>query len=105
MVCSGVVYEYVREALPEASVLKLGIVYPVALDRVREFAAKVDRLVVVEELEPFIEDTLKAAGIACEGKNIFSRQGELSTTRTLSAPATLQSSTISSILAGSCLSV
>ena len=79
VVCSGVVYEYVREALPEASVLKLGIVYPVALDRVREFAAKVDRLVVVEELEPFIEDTLKAAGIACEGKNIFSRQGELST--------------------------
>ena len=59
VVCSGVVYEYVREALPEASVLKLGIVYPVALDRVREFAAKVDRLVVVEELEPFIEDTLK----------------------------------------------
>ena len=79
VVCSGVVYQYVREALPEASVLKLGIVYPVALGKVREFAGKVKRLVVVEELEPFIEDTLKAAGIACEGKNIFSLQGELST--------------------------
>ena len=79
VVCSGVVYQYVREALPEASVLKLGIVYPVALGKVREFAGKVKRLVVVEELEPFIEDTLKAAGIACEGKNIFSLQGEFST--------------------------
>lgn len=79
VVCSGVVYQYVREALPEASVLKLGVVYPVALDKVKEFASKVKRLVVVEELEPFIEDTLKAAGIACEGKNIFSLQGELST--------------------------
>ncbi len=79
VVCSGVVYQYVREALPEASVLKLGIVYPVALGKVREFAGKVKRLVVVEELEPFIEDTLKAEGIACEGKNIFSLQGEFST--------------------------
>lgn len=79
VVCSGVVYQYVREALPEASVLKLGVVYPVALDKVKEFASKVKRLVVVEEPEPFIEDTLKAAGIACEGKNIFSLQGELST--------------------------
>lgn len=79
VVCSGVVYQYVREALPEASVLKLGVVYPVALGKVKEFASKVKRLVVVEELEPFIEDTLKAAGIACEGKNIFSLQGELST--------------------------
>ena len=79
VVCSGVVYQYVREALPEASVLKLGIVYPVALGKVREFAEKVKRLVVVEELEPFIEGTLKAAGIACEGKNIFSLQGEFST--------------------------
>lgn len=79
VVCSGVVYQYVREALPEASVLKLGVVYPIALGKVKEFASKVKRLVVVEELEPFIEDTLKAAGIACEGKNIFSLQGELST--------------------------
>lgn len=78
IVCSGVVYEYVKEALPQASVLKLGMVYPLAIDRVRAFAAKVKRLVVVEELEPFFENQLKANGIACEGKNLFSKQGELS---------------------------
>ena len=78
IVCSGVVYEYVKEALPQASVLKLGMVHPLAIDRVRAFAAKVKRLVVVEELEPFFENQLKANGIACEGKNLFSKQGELS---------------------------
>lgn len=78
IVCSGVVYEYVKEALPQASVLKLGMVYPLAIDRVRAFAAKVKRLVVVEELEPFFENQLKDNGIACEGKNLFSKQGELS---------------------------
>ena len=78
VICSGVVYEYVREALPEASVLKLGMVYPLALEKAREFAAKVKRLVVAEELEPFIEDRLKANGIPCEGKALFSKQGELS---------------------------
>lgn len=78
IVCSGVVYEYVKEALPQASVLKLGMVYPLAIDRARAFAAKVKRLVVVEELEPFFENQLKANGIACEGKNLFSKQGELS---------------------------
>ena len=78
VICSGVVYEYVREALPEASVLKLGMVYPLALEKARAFAAKVKRLVVVEELEPFIEDRLKANGIPCEGKALFSKQGELS---------------------------
>ena len=66
IVCSGVVYQYVREAVPEASVLKLGIVYPLK------------RLVVVEELEPFIENQLKAHGVPCEGKDLFSKQGELS---------------------------
>lgn len=78
IVCSGVVYQYVREAVPEASVLKLGMVYPLAIEKVRDFAKKVKRLVVVEELEPFFENQLKANGIACEGKSLFSRQGELS---------------------------
>ena len=78
IICSGVVYEYVKEALPDASVFKLGMVYPIPFERIRAFAAKVKRLVVVEELEPFFENQLKAHGIACEGKNIFSKQGELS---------------------------
>ncbi|MDR3217314.1 MAG: indolepyruvate ferredoxin oxidoreductase subunit alpha [Clostridiaceae bacterium] len=78
IICSGVVYQYVKEACPSASVLKLGVVYPVDTELVRRFAAEVKRLVVIEELEPFIEDTLKAAGVKCEGKNLFSLQGEIS---------------------------
>ncbi len=78
IVCSGVVYQYVKEALPNASVLKLGIVYPLAMDLIKKFASDVKRLVVIEELEPFIETQLKANGIACEGKNLFSKQGEIS---------------------------
>ncbi len=78
IVCSGVVYEYVKEALPHANVFKLGMVHPIPTPSVLEFSKKVSRLYVVEELEPFIEDTLKAAGIACEGKSLFSLQGEIS---------------------------
>ena len=78
IVCSGVVYQYVREAVPEASVLKMGMVYPLAIEKARAFAKKVKRLVVVEELEPFIENQLKAHGVPCEGKSLFSKQGELS---------------------------
>ncbi len=78
IVCSGVVYDYVKEALPNANVFKLGCVHPVPTPSILEFSKKVRRLYVVEELEPFIEDTLKAAGIACEGKSLFSLQGEIS---------------------------
>ncbi len=78
VVCSGVVYDYVKEALPNANVFKLGMVYPIHTPSVLEFSKKVKKLFVVEELEPFIEDTLKAAGIECEGKSLFSLQGEIS---------------------------
>ncbi len=78
IVCSGVVYEYVKEALPNANIFKLGSVHPIPTPSVLEFSKKVSKLYVVEELEPFIEDTLKAAGIACEGKSLFSLQGEIS---------------------------
>ncbi len=78
IVCSGVVYEYVKEALPNANVFKLGSVHPIPTPSILEFSKRVNGLYVVEELEPFIEDTLKAAGIACEGKSLFSLQGEIS---------------------------
>ena len=78
IVCSGIVYQYVREALPDASIFKLGMVYPVAIEQIREFAKKVDKLIVIEELEPFFENQLKANGIECEGKNLFTLQGEYS---------------------------
>ena len=83
VVCSGVVYEYVKEALPNANVFKVGTVYPLPIDAVKEFSKRVSRLIVIEELEPYMEDAFKAAGIACEGKEIFSLQGELSVLKIL----------------------
>ena len=78
VVCAGVVYQYVREALPEASVLKLGLSYPMPDDLIREFAGKVDQLIVVEELEPVFENHIKAMGLAVSGKDKTGLQGELS---------------------------
>ncbi len=77
IITSGVNYHYVRDALPEASVFKLGVVYPLPIQSIAEFAKQVDRLVVIEELEGLIEKDLKAAGIACEGKALTGIQGEL----------------------------
>ncbi|MFI5091243.1 MAG: thiamine pyrophosphate-dependent enzyme, partial [Terriglobales bacterium] len=81
VITSGVCYQYVKEVLPEASVLKLGFTYPLPMQTVREFAASVERLFVVEELEPVLEDQCKAGGIAVEGKTFFSRLGELTPER------------------------
>ncbi len=63
-VTAGVAYQYVKEVFPEFSVLKLGLTNPLPLDLVRSFAAGVERLVVVEELDPVIEDQIRAAGVA-----------------------------------------
>ncbi|HWP97930.1 MAG TPA: indolepyruvate ferredoxin oxidoreductase subunit alpha [Syntrophomonadaceae bacterium] len=78
IITSGVVYQYVKEALPEVSVLKLGLTNPLPEKLIRSFAAQVERLVVVEELEPVIEEQVKAWGIKVEGKEIFSLLGEYS---------------------------
>ncbi|GLI39028.1 indolepyruvate ferredoxin oxidoreductase subunit alpha [Geobacter hydrogenophilus] len=77
IITAGVSYQYVREVLPTASVLKLGMVHPLPMALIKEFAAKVKKLYVVEELDPFIEEQVKAAGIAVIGKEIISRCGEL----------------------------
>jgi len=78
VICAGVTYQYVREALPEASVLKLGMVWPLPDNLIQEFAAKVKQLFVIEELDSFIEEQVKAMGIAARGKDLISRCGELS---------------------------
>ena len=78
IITSGIPYQYVKEVLPNASVLKLGLVHPIAKGLIKKFASKVDRLVIVEELEPVIEEQVKAMGIECEGKNLFTIQGEYS---------------------------
>lgn len=78
IITSGACYQYVRDALPYASTLKLGMVYPLPMKLIREFASKVERLIVVEELEGLIEKDIAAAGIAVEGKKYTGIQGELS---------------------------
>lgn len=77
-ITSGIEYQYVKEACPEASVLKLGLVYPLPRKLIEEFASKVDTLYIFEELEPVIEEQVKSWGIRCIGKEIFTRQGEYS---------------------------
>lgn len=77
IITAGVSYQYVREVLPGASVLKLGLIHPLPMDLIREFAAKVKKLYVVEELDPFIEEQVRAAGIPVTGKEILPICGEL----------------------------
>ena len=77
IITAGVSYQYVREAFPEASVLKLGMAHPLPEALIREFAAGVSRLVVVEELDPHIETHVKALGIPAQGKERIPIVGEL----------------------------
>jgi indolepyruvate ferredoxin oxidoreductase alpha subunit len=85
IITSGVCYQYVREILPTASTLKLGMVHPLSHDLIRRFAAAVDRLFVVEELDPFIEEQVKAMGLAVTGKELTSLCGELTPERLAAA--------------------
>ena len=78
-ITSGIPYQYVREAMPEASVLKLGLVHPLPRKLIEEFASKVEKLYIFEELEPVIEEQVKSWGILkAVGKEIFTVQGEYS---------------------------
>ncbi len=78
-ITSGVSYLYVKEAFPEAAVLKLGMCWPLPEKKIRQFAEMVDELFIVEELDPFLETHIKAMGIDCNGKNVIPNQGELNT--------------------------
>ncbi|MDR0861719.1 MAG: indolepyruvate ferredoxin oxidoreductase subunit alpha [Oscillospiraceae bacterium] len=72
VIASGTAYQYVREVLGEgASVLKLGLVNPLPEKLIRDFAAAVDTLIVVEELDPVIETHVKSLGLECRGKDMF----------------------------------
>lgn len=76
-ITSGPAYMHVKEAFPEAPVLKLGFSSPAPIDKCRELAALCDEVVVVEEVEPLLETELKAQGLALHGKDILPRIGEL----------------------------
>ncbi|MDI6828241.1 MAG: indolepyruvate ferredoxin oxidoreductase subunit alpha, partial [Armatimonadota bacterium] len=80
VITSGISYQYVREVLPNACVLKLGMTYPLPDNLIRNFAAKVKKLYIVEELDPFLEDQIRALGIEVIGKDCFPRVGELNPT-------------------------
>ncbi len=77
-ITSGIPYQYVKEVCPEASVLKLGLVHPLPRKLIEEFASKVDKLYIFEELEPVIEEQVKSWGIEAIGKEVFTKQGEYS---------------------------
>jgi len=78
VITSGIPYQYVKEALPEASVLKLGIVNPLPRKLIEDFASRVETLYVIEELDPIIEEQVKSWGIKAIGKDILTVQGEYS---------------------------
>lgn len=76
IITSGISYQYSREVLPEASILKLGMVYPLPEELIREFASRMKKLYVVEELDPFFEEQIRQMGLDVQG--IGKRLGELS---------------------------
>ncbi|MDN5347843.1 MAG: indolepyruvate ferredoxin oxidoreductase, alpha subunit [Clostridia bacterium] len=78
VITAGIAYQYVKEALPGVSVLKLGLTYPLPEKLVREFAGGVGTCFVVEELEPFLEEQVRLLGLSVIGKEIIPRVGELS---------------------------
>lgn len=78
VITSGIPYQYVKEAIPNASVLKLGLVNPLPKKLIQEFAEKVETLYIVEELDPVIEEQVTSWGIHAVGKEIFTVQGEYS---------------------------
>ena len=71
VISASIAYEYAKEVFPEdTSFLKLGITNPLPMDLIRTFAAKVEKLYVIEELDPFMEEQIRAAGIPCTGKEL-----------------------------------
>lgn len=79
IITSSTCYQYAREVFgPQASILKLGLVNPLPRQKILDFAAKVDQLIVLEELDPFIEDHCRALGLEVLGKDQLPLVGEFS---------------------------
>jgi indolepyruvate ferredoxin oxidoreductase alpha subunit len=79
IITAGPIYGYVREALPNASVLKIGMVYPLPKKLIADFRSKVEKLYVVEESDPFMEEAIRLMGVRLDGgKELNTLQGELS---------------------------
>lgn len=78
IITAGIDYQYAEEAIPDASILKLGMVWPLPEKLIRDFAKQVDTCYVIEELDPFLENNIKAMGINVLGKELFTLEGEYS---------------------------
>lgn len=79
VISSGICYQYAKEALGDrVSYLKLGCVNPLPIELIKNFAANCDKVYVLEELDPFIEEHCKQLGIDVIGKDAFTLQGEYS---------------------------
>lgn len=81
IISSGVAHPHAREAAPQASHLKIGLSYPLPLEKIREFAARVERCLVIEEGDPHLADSIRAAGIEIESAPSMFRFGELNVVR------------------------
>ncbi len=81
IITSGISYVHALEAAPEAAILKLGMTYPVPVEMARRFASEVERCLVVEEGDPYLMESLRAAGVKVEGKPEMFRFGELNVDR------------------------
>lgn len=78
VICTGATYQHVREALPNASILKLGISWPIPCDLVQNFASEVDRLYVIEEASEYLRTQIKACGVEVASTvNPLPQDGEL----------------------------
>jgi indolepyruvate ferredoxin oxidoreductase alpha subunit len=77
IIAGGVIYEYARQVFPDASILKLGMTFPLPKKLIQEFADGVKKIIVIEELDPFIEEQVRAMGISAVGKEIFPSCDEL----------------------------
>jgi indolepyruvate ferredoxin oxidoreductase alpha subunit len=78
IITNGVARQYAREVFPDASILKLSMSWPLPDKLIRELSDTVERLIVIEELDPVIEHTVNSLGIQCEGKSKVPITGELS---------------------------
>ncbi|MBU0984247.1 MAG: indolepyruvate ferredoxin oxidoreductase subunit alpha [candidate division Zixibacteria bacterium] len=81
IITGGVSYQYSKEVAPDFDYFKIGLGYPLPMKKIADFVSKHDRVIVVEELEPFWEDMIKAEGIKVEGKKYLGVQGEFSPRR------------------------
>ena len=77
-ITAGIAYQYVKEVCPNASILKLGLTNPLSKELIADFCSKVETVYVFEELEPVIEEQVRAWGFNVIGKEVFTRQGEYS---------------------------